>query len=48
VGFCSSLWKLIDEINALEPNVIYFFLFQVVVWVDPLDGTKEFTDGNIM
>ena len=28
-------------------SVDYCSLLQVVVWVDPLDGTKEFTNGKV-
>ena len=29
-------------------HYIVLFGMQVVVWVDPLDGTSEFTDGKLL
>ena len=35
----------LKRVNFEEADINVFFLFQVVIWVDPLDGTKEYTDG---
>lgn len=46
-----SVWIIINIVQhqLISETVFHFALVlsQLVVWVDPLDGTKEYTEGKL-